>query len=406
MKILIICYVYPPEVAPAGVMVRELAEDLSAKGHQVTVQTGWPNHPQGKLYQGYKMRWRQVERDGRHNVQRVAMMIADKSVPHRRLGVYASFAASSFLNGLTLGRHDVVVSLSTPLMGVWTAWALARLWRARFVNVIFDLWPEAIYNAGLISKNFLYRVVREIDTLNCRCSDAISVLSQGMKDEVVARNIAPEIVDIIPFWIDTQKIQPVSRDNAWRKEQGIASDTFVALFAGTIGHVSGAQILAKTAQCLKHRKDILILVVGEGVVKNELETLSRNMGVTNLRLLPFQPAERLQEVQGTADVGLVTLLPESGITSVPSKVLGYMAAGRPVVASAAEQSDTARLVRDVPCGLVCPPQDPQALADCIVHLADAESIRREYGLNARCYAEEHFSRASVINKYERLICNP
>ncbi len=405
MKILIICYVYPPEVAPAGIMVRELADALTDKGHQVTVQTGWPNHPQGKLFPGYQQKWRQMERHGRHNVQRVAMMIADKSSPIRRMGVYASFAASSFLNGLSLGRHDVVVCLSTPLMGVWTAWALARLWRARFVNVIFDLWPEAILNAGLIKNNLLYRIIRKIDTLNCRCSDAISVLGQGMKDEVVARGIAPGNVDVIPFWIDTQKIKPISRDNPWRREQSIPPETFVALFAGTIGYTSGAQILVETAKLLEHRKNILILVVGEGVVKKELETMARDAGTANLRFLPFQPDSRLKEVQGTADVGLVTLLPDSGISSVPSKVLGYMAAGRPVIASAAENSDTARLISSAPCGLVCPPQNPQALADSIVQLADDELKCCDFGLNAREYAEKFFSPASVINKYERLICN-
>ncbi len=405
VKILIICYVYPPEVAPAGIMVKELADALVDKGHMVTVQTGWPNHPQGKLYSGYKMKWQQMERNGQQDVQRVAMMIADKSSPLKRLGVYASFAASSFLNGITLGRHDVVVSLTTPLMGVWASWALARLWRARFVNVIFDLWPEAILNAGLIKENIFYRIIRKIDTFNCKCSDAISVLGQGMKNEVVARGIAPENIDIIPFWIDTQKIKPISRDNPWRREQGISSDTFVALFAGTIGYASGAQILAKTARLLEYRKDILFLVVGEGVVKNELETMAKDAGIKNIRFLPFQPDDRLEELQGTADVGLLTLLPDSGISSVPSKVLGYMAAGRPVIASAVENSDTAKLVSGIPCGLVCPPQDPQALANSIVQLADNESQCRDFGSNAREYAEEYFSPASVINQYEQLICN-
>jgi colanic acid biosynthesis glycosyl transferase WcaI len=384
-------------------MVNELAEDLSAKGHRVTVQTGWPNHPHGKLHPGYRMQWRKMERDGQHDVQRVAMMIADKTSLLCRLGVYASFAASSLLNGLTLGRHDVVVCLSTPLIGVWTAWALARLWRARFVNVIFDLWPEVVLNAGLVKNNLPYRVIRKIDTLNCRCSDAISVLGQGMKDEVVARGVSPEAVKVIPFWIDTQKIKPISRNNAWRQEHDISSDTFVALFAGTIGYASGAQILAETARQMEHRKDILILVVGEGVVKKELEALVKNAGITNLRFLPFQPAERLKEVQGTANVGLVTLLPNSGITSVPSKVLGYMAAGRPVIASVTKQSDTAQLVRNASCGLVCAPQNAQALANSIVRLADDDLMCRNFGVNARNYVEKYLSRVNVVNQYEQLI---
>lgn len=403
MKILIICYVYPPEVAPAGVMVKELAEYLTAKAHQVTVQTGWPNHPHGELYAGYAMKWRQVQREGSHAVQRVAMMIANKESPIRRFGVYASFAASSLANGWSLGRQDVVVCLSTPLVGVWTAWAMARLWRARFVNVIFDLWPETIRNAGLISEGTLYKIVRRIDAANCRWSDAISVLGQGMKDQVMARGLAEEDVDVIPFWIDTERIRPTSRDNAWRREYDIPLDKFIVLFAGTIGYVSGAQILAETAEKLANRKDILLLVVGEGVVKAELEQLARDRGVTNMRFLPFQPAERLEEVQGTADVGLVTLLPDSGISSVPSKVLGYMAAGRPVIASAPADTDTARLVSDIPCGLVCDVQDPGALAKAIVRMADDESARLQWGRNARKYVEDNLSRTQVVSRYERMI---
>ena len=189
---------------------------------------------------------------------------------------------------------------------------VSRLWRGRFVNVIFDLWPEAVLNAGLVKENFVYRVLRKIDTLNCRCSDVISVLGQGMKDQVVARGIAAESVDVIPFWIDTQKIQPMSRDNDWRRQQGIASDTFVALFAGTIGHVSGAQILIETAKHLEHRKDILILVVGEGVIKKQMQKMAQERGAENIHFLPFQPDDRLKELQATADVGRVNLAPRFG----------------------------------------------------------------------------------------------
>ncbi|MDY7011244.1 MAG: glycosyltransferase family 4 protein [Planctomycetota bacterium] len=400
---MIICYVHPPEVAPAGVMVRELADDLAADGHLVTVQTGWPNHPRGRIFDGYKARWRFVGRDGQHRLMRVGHAIAPKSSPLRRLWVYLTFAISSFLNGLTLGRHDVVVCLSTPLFGVWAAWALAKLWRGRFVNIIFDLWPEAIRNAGLIGENFLYRLTRRIDTLNCRCSNAITTLGEGLKAEITARRIDPNRVEVIPFWVDTEKIHPLPRDNPWRQECGIGTDTFVALFAGTIGYVSGAQILAETAACLKDRSDILILIVGEGVARDELEQLSKKRNMSNIRFLPFQPAERLAEVQSTADVGLLTLLPESGTSSVPSKVLGYMAAGRAVIASCPETTDTANLLREGGFGIVTPTQDPQALADAIRTLADDRKRCEALGAKARDYLLKHFSRQVVVEKYKKVI---
>lgn len=405
MKILIISYIYPPEVQGTGIMVRELSEALAAGGHQVTVQTGWPNHPQGKLYPGYKMKWRHMERDGSHDVQRIAMMIANKSSNIKRLGVYSSFAASSFVNGLSLGRHDVVVSLSTPIIGVWTAWALARLWKAKYVNIIFDLWPEVILNAGRTKNNWLYNIIRNIDTLNCKCSDAISVLSQGMKDQVVARGISPDGIEIIPTWIDTDRIKPMSNQNNWRRDNNIPPEKFIVLYSGTIGHVSGAEILIDTAQYLKEKKDILLLIVGDGVAKSELQRLADENKTDNIRFMPFQPEESLCQMQATADVSLVTLLPKSGATSVPCKILTYMAAGRPVIASVDLDCATARFVNGACCGLTCPAQDPKALADCILDMYSRKEFRLECGINARKCAEEQFSRHFVIKQYEKLICH-
>ncbi|NJN63403.1 MAG: glycosyltransferase family 4 protein [Acidobacteria bacterium] len=403
MKILLICYIFPPEVAPAGVMVKELAEDLAARGHSVTVQTGWPNHPQGKLFADFRMRFCRTEKMGAFTLQRVAHVIAEKSSATRRASVYGSFALSSLINGLRLPRHDAVFCISTPVLGVWTAWALARIWRARFVNVIFDLWPEAILNAGLISESRMYRALRAADTLNCRWSDSISVLSEGMKREVIARDLPSDKIHVVPYWIDTERIRPQPRLNAWRDENGIAPTRFVALFAGTIGHASGAGVLCEAAKRLRERRDVLILFVGEGALKANLEATAKAERLENVRFLPFQPENRLNEVQATADVGLVTLLENAGKSSLPSKVLGYMAAGRPVVASASLDSDTAHLVNSVPCGVVCPPEDPDALAAAILALADDPERRADLGARARRHVESTFSRTTVVDRYEALI---
>ena len=344
MRILIVVYVFPPEHAPAGVMMQELAEELAADGHEVTVLTGWPNHPKGRLFPGWKMRWFSLSGEGSYRLARVAHALGAKTGAMRRLWIYLTFALSSLLNGWRLGRQDVVVCLSTPIFGVWTTWLLARLRRARHVRVTFDVWPESIRNAGLMSDNLVYRVARHIDTLNCRWSDVITVLGHGMKQQLLDRGLAERTIQIIPFWIDAKRIQPLERDNAWRREQGIGPEKFVALFAGTIGFASGAQILADVAAELAGQDEVILLVVGEGPVKVELEDAARKRELKNMRFLPFQPEERLAEMQSAADVGLVTLLPESGLSSVPSKVLGYMAAGRAVIASAPADTDTAKLI--------------------------------------------------------------
>ena len=400
MKILFISLVHPPEAVGGASMIGELADDLAASGHDVTVATGWPNHPYGKLFDGYKVKWRDLSRFDRHKILRVAHAINPKKSVVKRLWTYFTLAINILLNAPSLGKQDVVVCFFLPFFGGWTAWLLSRIWRARFVHVVFDLWPEAIRNAGMISdSNVAYRATRWLDSLNFDCCDEIATLGDGMKAEIIARGIQPDKVKVVPFWADAEKIRPLPRENDWRKEHDIPLDKFVALYAGTIGYVSGAQILIETAKILSSRQDILLLVVGEGVIKTELEELARREKLSNMKLLPLQPAEQLSAMLSTADVGLITLLPQSGFSSVPSKVLGYMSAGRAVIASAEDDTDTAKLVRTAQIGVVTKVQDSKALADGIISLADSPESCREMGLRAREYLIGNYSREVIVPKY-------
>ncbi|HUS46214.1 MAG TPA: glycosyltransferase family 4 protein [Phycisphaerae bacterium] len=405
MNLLLVCHVYPPELVPAAVtMVPELAEDLVRLGHRVTVVTGWPNHPAGVLFRGWRRRFRQVTRDDRgFRVIRCWHTIHPRGNVFWRLLYYLTFGLSSMANALAAGPIDAVLCLSTPIFGSWSAWALARLKGARFVYDIFDLHPEAAHNAGLIGKGLAYAVWRTIDTLLCRKSDAIATLSEGMKDQIVERGIEPDKVAVVPFWMDAETVSPGPRDNPWRRRQQISPDTFVALYAGTIGYISGADVLIESARALSDRPDILLLCVGEGVAKDRIERLAARLGLANIRFLPFQPAEVLSHMMATADVGLVTLLPDAGKTSVPSKILGYLAAGRAVIASVDEDSETARVLREGQCGLVVPTQDGAALAAAVRQMADNPEAAQRMGRSARRCLLERFARDRCTKQYEEML---
>ena len=383
-------------------MWRELAEDLSTAGNEVTVLTGWPNHPSGVLYPGWKVRFRDVQRDpAGFCIMRCRHSIHSRERIAWRLWYYLTFSISSFLAGLTVRRVDVVINDSTPLFGVWTGWLLGKLKGARVLYSIMDVYPEAAAHAGLMRQGPAFRVLRFLDTRLCRWSDRILTLADVLKRQIVARGVEPSKIDVLPFWIDTEKVRPMPRDNAWRRQQGIAPEKFVALFAGTIGYASGAGILIQTAEELAERDDVLILVVGEGVLKAELQQLASHRELKNMKFMPFQPTEVLAEMQSVAEVGLVTLRADSGNSSVPSKVLGYMAAGRAVVASVPTDSDTARLIRDAKCGLVAPPDDPIRLAGAIQSLAESPERCRCFGQNARAFVMKHYSRVAVVARYMR-----
>jgi len=403
-SVVLVCHVFPPEPAPGGIMIAELAEHLARGGHRVTVVTGWPNHPSGVLYPGWARKRRQVTEDPRgFRVMRCDHSIHPRGRAGWRLWYYLTFALSAGLGVLRVHRPDVVVSLSTPLFGSPAAWLASRLKGARFVYAIFDLHPEATANAGQMTRGIAYRVLRAVDAALCRRTDSIITLTEGLRDEILARGIDPGKVHVAPLWLDGDRIRPSERDNAWRHACGLSPDTFVALFAGTIGFASGAEVLLDAAERLGRRKDIVILCVGEGPVKDRMERAAAERRIVNLRFLPFQPEERLNEMQAAADTGLVTLLAEAGRTSMPSKVLAYMAAGRAVIASVSDDCDTARLVREDQCGIVVPCQDPSALAEAIEALADDRTLCSSLGRRGREAYERRFSRDAGAKRYEALI---
>lgn len=405
MRILVIVHVFPPEHAPAGIMVRELAEDLVLAGHSVIVLTGFPHHPQGFLYKGWKAKFRQVGRElAGYRLIRCGHSILPGKYLAVKLLYYLTFALSTFVNGLLEGRCDIVLCLSTPIFGSWSSRILALVKRANFVYDIFDLHPEATRNAGLLNgRSFTYQFWRAQDTLLCWSSHAILTLSDGMKREICKRGISEAKVHVIPFWIDPDRIIPRDRLNPWRQKQGIADSVFTALFAGTIGHISGAGVLIAVAKRLVDRPEILLLCVGDGPLQPELQAAAKAEGLSNIQYLPFQKEEELSDMLATADVGLITMLPESGSTSVPSKVLGYLAAGRPVIASVDAGSETARIIIEGQCGEVVPPQDDEALAAALIHAADGRTETESAGQRARHYFLRHYGRQSCTARYRDIL---
>jgi len=404
MNTAIVCYIYPPEIAPAGQMTRELSEHLAEEGHGVTVVTAFPNHPKGEIFEGYKKRIRLWEQDEPFRVLRVWHTTSRRRNGLTRSLFYVSFAVSSLIQGLCCGSIDMVLSLSTPIVGGLAGLLLARLKRAGFVYGVWDIYPELAAELGMLGRGALYSILRRIDTWICRRADKVVVLSEGFGRTMLERGVPDDKVEVLPIWLDSDEVSPQPRLNAWRQEQGIADDAFVVLYAGTIGLVSGARVVLDAAQQLAgSAADVLFLFVGAGMVRDEIEEGARELDLANVRMLPFQPRERLAEVQSTADVSLVTLLPGQGDGSVPSKVLGYMAAARPIVASVDSDSDTASWVGAAECGVVVPPQDPGALAQAILDLR-ADTARREaLGRNGREYLVAHFSHTAALAQYERLL---
>lgn len=403
MNVLITTQVYPPEIHPSALMVAQLARYLAARGHDVTVACGHPHHPSGRLPGGWSRRLvRREDEDGVRVLRGWHAVSPSPRIAVRGL-VWLSQALGTAGAALGAPSPQVVVNYGPPLVGPLFAALLARRRRARLLSVVYDIYPDVAIESGSVRNGLVIAAARRAERAQYRLSDRILVLSEGFRRKLERKGVDPEKIVTIPVWLEADEITPRDRDTAWRRRHGIGPEVQVILYAGTIGLVSGARVAIEAAERLRDRREVLFLFVGDGQLRGELERAARAARLSNVRFLPFQPREDLCDVQASADVSLVTLAPGRGQTSVPSKVIGYMAAGRPVVASVDPDCDTAETIRTSACGVVVPPGDARTLAGALESLLADAPGRQRMGAEGRLAFEREFGAAAALRRYAEVL---
>jgi colanic acid biosynthesis glycosyl transferase WcaI len=405
MKIVFICAVFPPEPAPSGVMAHQLAARLVRDGHEVTMIVPFPNRPMGVLYSGYRMRLnsRTVAREGYSVIHCATWLMGKRRANASRLLENVTFGLSSAWAALRQGRPDVILIETWPLFATQFAASLSRFWRVPYFYYVKDIYPEAAEVTGLLNpESILAKALRAWDRRLCRQSRRVIVISESMRDLLTRnRNLPRDQFVVIQDWIDESFFTVCPRNNLWRNSQHIEEGAFVAMFAGTMGHISGADVLVKVAKVLE-KEQALLLCIGEGVLKPAMQEESASRGLSNIRFLPFQASERVPEVQASADVMLLTMVPNHSDASVPSKLISYLAASRPVICAANADSAVARTVIAAGAGIVVDPGDAEAIANAIVRLIRAPELAREMGRNARRYFKEHYTLERACRQFSEL----
>jgi colanic acid biosynthesis glycosyl transferase WcaI len=370
------------------------------------VFTQFPNRTVGRVFPGYRRSLRSVTSANGFKVVRCPnWLIGRARRPWNRVLENLTFGLSSALNLLREERPDLLILETWPLMaaqiGIW----VGRWWNVPVLYYVQDSYPEALEHTGFLAcGGILARMLRRWDRSICRASFKVIVISEGMKRLLQqTRNLSEEDVAVMQNWIDPARFAPNAGENLWRVDVGIPSTAFVAMFAGTLGHVSGAGILVDAARLLRHRPEVLVVCVGEGLLRESMEAEAAQSGLTNIRFLPFQPAERVAEMQLLADVLLLTTQAGYPDASVPSKLITYLAAGRPVVCAAAPSSTVAQHVLAARAGLVAEADDAAAIAEAILKVRGDPVGAAAMGENARRYFLEHFTFDRAYCQFEELL---
>ena len=228
------------------------------------------------------------------------------------------------------------------------------------------------------------------------------VLSRDMRDHVARSGVDPRRIICISNWVDTSLVRPLKKDNAFRRRNGI-NGQFVAMYSGNLGLCQRLEDVIAAAACLRHRADILFLLVGGGSLKQQLENQVSRLGLTNVRFLPYQPKANLAMSLSAADVHLVPLDERIASCLMPSKFYGVLASATPLIAVAPEECELAELTLEHGVGVLAPTGQPEALAEVVARLADDTWDLAEMGQRARQLAESHYDRRRVTPRFRNLL---
>lgn len=399
MRILIVSQYFPPEPVRVG----DVARGLRELGHDVTVLTGFPNYPHGKLYEGYRLKVFQREvRDG-IAVIRVPVYPDHSYSSPRRLANYASFVASASLLGpwLVGGFDRLLVFQTSPVSMAVPAVFLRKLRRRPLVLWVQDIWPDTLAASGIAVPPGVLRAVAWLARAVYRNCDLVLVQSRGFVARLIEQGVPPRRIAYLPNWAE-ETYRVVNYDAEFARQEGLDT-SFSILFAGNIGIAQNLEVTLRAAHLLRAMPEIKFVVVGDGAMLSRMVRLAGELDLPNVVFKGRRPEEQMPKFFAAAD-GLLVQLKKDPLfaLTVPGKLQAYMACGRPIIA--AVEGSAAEVVSESKGGLVCPPDDPEALRDAILKLRGMDKKGRgEIGENARRYYEEHFDRRRLLSQLDRFL---
>jgi colanic acid biosynthesis glycosyl transferase WcaI len=391
-RILVLNQYYWPGVEATGQLLSQLCADLS-RDYAVTVITGRLTVPRADagrtVHEGVE-------------VVRVNSTAFPRRILALRAVNYLTFLAASARAATAAPRPQVVLCMTDPPVVAIVALAAARRSGAALVVISQDVFPEIAVLLHRIENALVVGALRVAIRAYLKRADRIVAIGETMRRRLEAKGAATERVRVIPNWVDTTFLDEKPRDNDWSREAGL-TDRFVVMHSGNVGHAQDLDTLVRSATFLRDLDDLAIAIVGDGARRAELIALAELLDVDLVRFLRYQPREVLAHSLSSAHVHVVGLARGLSGYVVPSRLYGVLAVGRPVIAAADADSETAELVTRVSCGVVVPPGRPELLAAAIRRAHDGEYDLEDMGRRAREYALAEADRSVAVGRYRELL---
>lgn len=365
------------------------------------VLTGFPNHPAGKIHPEYRRRFRRLfmlEKVSGADVVRTWLVPLPNRKSWERMLNYSSFAVSAFLRGIFLRKPDVVIGTSPQLLVGAAGLAVARFKRAPFIFEVRDLWPESLAAVGVSARNsLLMKLLGFIAGSLYKRSDHIVVVTPAFKNYLIEEWKVPAAkISVVMNGVDLD----LFADTAWPESTSEHKGRpFIVSWIGTMGNAHGLEVVAEVASQLRDSHPrIRFQVVGDGAERPRFEHLVSSMQLTNVDFLGPKPRAEIPVLIGKSDVCLV-LLKKSKVfeTVVPTKMLEFMASGRPVILGVEGQAR--HIMQEANAEMFVQPEDAESLREAILQLYASPALRKQLGDNGKRYVTEKLSRESTAKTY-------
>jgi len=408
MRAFVVSPVYPPEPIVSSQTSTQLVEELMRRGHQVTVITAFPSKPAGKLYAGYRRRLMERQRTKAGlDVVRCFSFLSTESRMASRLLENLSFGVTSSLALLVARRPDVIYANTWPIVATGLVNLVAHLRRIPMVISVQDVYPESLVSQRRLGANhLLIRAMRWLDQMIARNCQEIIVISESFASVYRnRRHIPTDRVHYVPNWGDHTAIIPGDeRASFFRASHNIPEHAFVVMYGGNVGMAARVEVVVEAFHYLQTSQDIYLVIAGDGSSLATCRQLANQLDVQRIIFhSPWLSAETSMALSA-ADVLVLPTRGEQSLASVPSKLITYLFAAKPVIALALPESDLARSIERAGCGWVIAPDQPELLADQIrVALDTVIDERDRLGQRGRAFALQHFSSEVCLSQIMNVI---
>lgn len=403
MRFLLLTQYFPPEVGAAQTRLAGICRELVKNGHQVEIVTSMPNYPTGKIFPGYQGKIYCQERWEGLIVRRF-WCFPSQGKTWARLLNYLSFSFFVFLGVLVCRRPEVVFVNSGPLFLACPGWFFSKVWRAKFIFNVSDLWPRSVEHVGGLGGKIFVKLAGILESWAYRQADIINAVTEGIREILINEKSVPaEKILFLPNGVDVSLFSP---ERGSEMENGGDLKTslnlqgkFVAVYPGNHGYAHALDKVLQAASLLQDTDPTMhFLFVGGGSEKPKLFEMAQQLKLRNVTFVDPVSPEKLVYYIGLADVGLIHVRNSPlAMETRPAKMFPLMAMGKPILY--AGFGEGTKIIERIGGGKIVESENPEALKDALLDMKSTKEDLVRMGIRNRQYVVNEMSFSRIVRDW-------